>query len=69
VVARPESVATVGWAVSWLVGLGAIILLCRRPSSAFFASRGRWPAPPEYLVMHGIPVPAAGNSTVGSCPR
>ncbi len=37
----PVGVYEVTWALSWLAGLAAVILLFMRPSSAFFAARGR----------------------------
>jgi len=52
-VGSPASVVTVSWALSWLAGLGAIILLFQRPASAFFASGGRSPNPPGYPAGHG----------------
>ena len=64
-VASPARVVTVSWALSWLAGLGAIILLFQRSASAFFASGGRSPNPPGYPAGHGrqrcIGVPAAGR--------
>jgi hypothetical protein len=51
--ANPASVFTVSWALSWLAGLGAIILLFQRPAGAFFASGGRSPYPPGYPAGHG----------------
>jgi asparagine N-glycosylation enzyme membrane subunit Stt3 len=47
-VSNPASVVTLSWALSWLAGLGAIILLFRRSASAFFAPAGRSPNPPSY---------------------
>ena len=52
-VANPASVVTVSGALSWLAGLGAIILLFQRPASAFFASGGRPPNPPGYPAGYG----------------
>lgn len=57
--ASPTSVVTICWALSWLAGLIAIIMLFQRPSSAFFASPGKWPppsgypAPPGYVRPYG----------------
>jgi hypothetical protein len=51
---NPTSVVTICWALSWLAGLTAIVLLFQRPSSAFFSSAGvrppqsGHPAPPGY---------------------
>ena len=45
---NPVSVVTLTWVLSWLAGLGAIILLFQRPASAFFASRAKSPSPPGY---------------------
>lgn len=47
---NPASIVTLTWMLSWLAGLGAIILLFRRPASAFFAPEGRTPNPPGYPV-------------------
>jgi hypothetical protein len=33
----PAGVVTVSWALSWLAGLTAVILLFQRPSNTFFA--------------------------------
>ena len=50
---NPVSVVTLTWALSWLAGLGAIILLFQRPASAFFASRAKSPNPPGYPAGFG----------------
>jgi len=52
-VSSPGSVVTVSWALSWLAGLGAIILLFQRSAKAFFASGGRSPNLPDYPAGHG----------------
>lgn len=51
-VSSPGGVVTVSWALSWLAGLGAIILLFQRSATAFFASGGRSPNPPDYPAGH-----------------
>jgi hypothetical protein len=50
---NPASVVTLTWALSWVAGLGAIILLFQRPARAFFASGGRPPNPPGYPASYG----------------
>jgi len=52
-ISSPASVDTVSWALSWLAGLGAIILLFQRPTSAFFRAGGRSPNPPGYPAGPG----------------
>ena len=37
---EPASIVTLSWALSWLAGLGAIILVFQRSAGAFFASDG-----------------------------
>ena len=56
-VSSPASVVTLSWALSWLAGLGAIILVFQRSASAFFASGG---GPPPALTY-----PAAGGFHTG----
>ncbi len=36
----PASVPTISWGLSWLAGLGAVILFFQRRSREFFSSRG-----------------------------
>jgi len=52
-ISSPASVDTVSWALSWLAGLGTIILLFQRPTSAFFTSGGRSTNPPGYPAGPG----------------
>jgi hypothetical protein len=52
-ISSPASVDTVSWALSWLAGLSAIILLFQRPASVFFTSAGRSPNPPGYPAGPG----------------
>jgi hypothetical protein len=58
-VLSPASVVTISWGLSWAAGLGVIILLFQRSSSAFFASRGRRPQLPGYPAGYGYPPPHA----------
>jgi hypothetical protein len=41
-----SGVVTIGWTLTWLAGLGAVILLFQRPSSTFFALPGPPHLPP-----------------------
>jgi asparagine N-glycosylation enzyme membrane subunit Stt3 len=44
-VGSPASVVTISWALSWLAGLSAVILVFQRSASAFFASQRRTQRP------------------------
>ena len=53
-VSSPASIVTLSWALSWLAGLGAIILVFQRSVGAFFASDGGPPPAPNYPAAAGL---------------
>ena len=53
-VSSPTSIVTLSWALSWLAGLGAILLLFQRSASAFFAPDGGPQSALTYPAAGGI---------------
>ncbi|HKR70779.1 MAG TPA: hypothetical protein VJT16_18225 [Streptosporangiaceae bacterium] len=53
-VLMPVTVVTLSWALCWLAGLGAVILMFQRSVSAFFAPADTMPQAPAYPGAPGI---------------